>query len=122
MHSRKRGLPTAVIAVVYCLALPACSSPRTTAACQEAVDASYDYPASISDAELGRRQDESLRQCTEVGDFSEGVKRNLSGDVSDELAHDVLAAYCSDPLDPSLSNAPVCEELRDLDPAAFDRI
>ena len=112
----------AVGLLLLCLPVSCTQEPETTKACQSAVDAAYKYPASYSDDQIGEAQDQALRDCETVEDFSEGVKRNLGGEASDELAHDVLAAFCTGPLDPSLASAPVCEHLREVDPDAFDRI
>lgn len=108
--------------LVLCLPIGCAQEAETTAACQSAVDAAYNYPASYSDDQIGEVQDQALRDCETVEDFSEGVKRNLGGETSDELAHDVLAAFCAGPLAPSLADAPVCQHLREVDPDAFDRI
>jgi hypothetical protein len=45
----------------------------------------------------------------------------FSGETKDQSAHDVLAAFCQDPVDASLTSAAPCRDLQHVDPDAFNR-
>lgn len=90
-----------------------------TPECQSAVDR-----AQSATSNFGQLQDQTLRDCSSVEEFTTAEMQALGSPFNneslEESAHDVLAAYC-DPLDPSLRSAPACEGLRRTDPDAFDR-
>src|SRR5216683_2974760 len=89
------------------------SSAKAPAQCQKAIDveeqASREDVTPALDAALGRLQDAILKACGSTADFtaawrSEGNSA-FNGETKDQSAHEVLAAYCEDPVDASLVSA-----------------
>jgi hypothetical protein len=107
----------------------ASGSAKASAQCQKAFDiaeqASRKDVTPAQDATLGRLQDATLKVCGSTADFTAAwlSKNNLAfnGETKDQSAHDVLAAFCQDPVDPSLTSAAPCDDLQHIDPDAFNR-
>jgi hypothetical protein len=118
----------ALLPAVGCSTLGS-SSARASAQCQKALDvewqASREDVTPAQDDALGRLQDASLKVCGSTADFTAAwqSRDNLAfnGETKEQSAHDVLAAFCEDPVDASLTSAAPCNDLRHVDTDAFNR-
>jgi hypothetical protein len=127
----RRGSVALLVAILFGSAT-SCSSnsaPKATARCQAAwhaeEQASRQDVSPALDAALGRLQDATLKVCGSAADFSAAWQHEFdlafNGETRDQSAHDVLAAFCVDPVDASLTSSAACSNLHQVDPDAFNR-
>lgn len=122
----ERGIVRRAIVVIAVAAsfMTACSSSGSesgsSSACRAAVKAA-EASSDSSDEVLGALQDATLTSCSSAADFTAAWKarhsRAFNGETREQSAHNVLAAYCGDPVSPAMKTAAPCADLARIDPA-----